>query len=161
MNQANYLKQYTENGDAAESSGGLAKTLAFLNSKGIEAAVLDQTPEFPANTGLCILRAMYYGRDSEPCVRQPASRCLSWQADLESYFSVLKKQYKFSIARPAAAFCDGEECRVRSGEVLFLMDSNHLTEAGAMHVMPYLNISMLSGPLNADEATAGQGAPAL
>ncbi len=142
-----------------ENSGGLAKTLAYLNGRGIEASVLDQAPYFPKDVSLCVVRAAFYGRDSEPCVVQPYARYLAEHRDLDDYFDYLKRTYRFTVATPADALCNEKRCRAREGDVLLMADSNHLSEAGSLRAMRYLNIPMLTGP--SEEASwVAKSAPA-
>ncbi len=147
-----HIRRYMVQAGSDESSGGLAKTLAYLNSRGIEASVLDQAPYFAKDVSLCVVRAAFYGRDSEPCVVQPYARYLSEHRHLEDYFDHLKKKYRFTVATPVEAFCDKELCRAREGDVLLMADSNHLSEAGSLRAMRYLNIPTLTGP--SDEASS-------
>src|SRR5262249_829523 len=129
----------------AQNTGGLAKTLSFLQGKGIEIAVLDQVPDFAQNVRDCIARALFYGRNSDECAVQPAARFDSWHRHFDTYFQFLMKQYNFSIASAAGAYCDRERCRARDGGTFLMADGNHLTEAGALRAIPYLNIPLLTG----------------
>jgi peptidoglycan/LPS O-acetylase OafA/YrhL len=141
-----------------ENKGGLAKTLAFLNSRGIAVSVLDQVPEFPQPVNLCVARARYYNRGIKPCVTMPVERFRSSHRDLDRYFAFLKTEYSFSVASVAGALCDGEECRAMDGSTFIMMDANHLTEAGALHLAPYLKIPFLSPP-GAENAAVAVSAP--
>jgi peptidoglycan/LPS O-acetylase OafA/YrhL len=165
-NHLRYLVQFSLQDHPAQNSGGLAKTLAFLNEKGIEVTVLDQTPDFAQNVGDCTARALFYGRSSEECVTQSAAHFISWHRDLDGYFAFLKRQYNFSVASAAEAICGHEWCRARDGSVLLMSDANHLSEAGALRAMPYLNIPLLSGdsgnsPITGAAAELSNAAPRL
>ncbi len=149
-----YLKRYLAQESPAENTGGLAKTLAFLNGKGIAVSVLDQVPDFPEEISLCRARAIYYKRDFRACATQPAASFYSRHRVLDDYFSFLKKQYRFSLASATGAICDDSQCRASDGESLLMIDSHHLTEAGALRAMPYLEIPLLSGP-GTESAPAG------
>jgi peptidoglycan/LPS O-acetylase OafA/YrhL len=153
------ILRYMADADAGTNSGGLAKTLAFLNGRGIEVAVLDQTPYFPKDISLCVVRAAFYERDSEPCVVLPRDRFLAQHRDLVDYFAYLKKKYRFTVASSADALCNEERCRAREGDALLMADSNHLSETGAIRAIPYLKIPMLSAPKE-EEAVAARSAPA-
>lgn len=154
-----HIRGYMAEAGAGTNSGGLAKTLAFLNSRGIEASVLDQAPYFPKDVSLCVARAAFYQRDSEPCVVLPHDRFLAQHRDLDDYFDYLKKTYRFTVASSADALCNDERCRAREGDVLLMADSNHLSETGSIRAIPYLKIPMLTGPR--EEGTlAARSAPA-
>ena len=142
--QRKYLRRYAVQKSPSENTGGLAKTLAFFIDKGIEVAVLDEIPLFKQNPNLCIARGKFYGRSTEGCSIQTAAQFLSWHRDLDNYFGFLKKHYRFSIASAAGALCDKEFCRARDGDRLLMADDNHLTEAGALYVMPFLKIPLLT-----------------
>jgi hypothetical protein len=46
------------------------------------------------------------------------------------------------------------------GGTLLMTDSHHLTEAGSLRTIPYLNIPLLTGPVQDEKAlTAGNAAP--
>ncbi len=141
------FRRFVKDGDPSKNSGGFAKTMAFLTSKGIEVSVLDQQPEFSQPVQLCVARALFYGRGSEDCVTEPASRALWWHKDLEDYFEFLRKGYSFSVASGAGAICDAGLCRARKGSTLLMLDDNHLSRAGALEVMPYLKIPFLNPPI--------------
>ncbi|MGO9487082.1 MAG: acyltransferase family protein [Rhodomicrobium sp.] len=151
-NWKNHLKDFRgflRDGSPDRNRGGFAKTLAFLTSKGIQVSVLDQTPEFSQGVQLCYARALFYGRDGENCVTEPASRLLTWHKELDAYFEFLRKEYSFSVASGAQAICDAQTCRARRGNTLLMSDNSHLTEAGSLAVMPYLKVPLLSDPLDA------------
>ncbi len=143
------FRRFLKDSNPSQNRGGFAQTLAFLNSKGIKAAILDQTPEFSQGVELCVARDLFYGRDSEHCVTEPAPRLLAWHRELDGYFDFLHQAYSFTVASGAAAICDAEYCRARQENTLLMLDNNHLTAAGALHVAPYLNIPLLNGPFNA------------
>jgi SGNH domain (fused to AT3 domains) len=143
----------------SQNRGGLAPTLAFLTGKGIEVSVLDQTPEFLEDVVPCVARDLFFGRDSEHCVTEPASRQLLLHKDLERYFGFLHKAYAFSVASGAAAICDAEFCRARSGNTLLMIDTNHLSIAGALYEAPYLKIPLLNPPIVAG-SESGRPLPA-
>jgi len=144
------IHNFLTDAEPSQNRGGLAPTLAFLTGKGIQVSVLDQTPEFSEDVQRCVARDLFYGRDSEHCVTEPASRQLLLHKDLERYFGFLHKGYDFSVASGAAAICDAEFCRARRGDTLLMVDNNHLTIAGALYEAPYLKIPLLSGPLPPD-----------
>ncbi len=160
-----YLRQYLAQASPAENAGGLAKTLAHLNAKGITVSVLDQVPYFPQEVGSCIERARFYRRSIETCVTQPAAVFASNHRILDDYFAFLKRDYIFSVASATAALCDSERCRAHNGQSLLMWDSHHLTEAGSLFVMPYLKIPLLneSGKETAGiaEPSSSKGAPPL
>jgi SGNH domain (fused to AT3 domains) len=165
-NHLRYLIEFSSQTNPAQNTGGLAKTLAFLEGQGIGVAVLDQTPDFAQNVPDCVIRARFYGRDSDECVTQSAAHFVSWHRHLDSYFAFLKKQYNFSVASAAGAICDNEWCRARDGSTFFMMDANHLSEAGALRAIPYLNIPLLTGnsennPMTGAAAEASKAAPRL
>ena len=141
------IRRFLNDPDPGKNVGELAKTLAFLTSAGIQVSVLDQTPEFSHDVQLCVARALFYGRDTEQCVTEPASRLLSWHGEVDRYFEFLRREYRFSVASGAAAICDSEFCRARKESVLLMVDSHHLTTAGALRAMPFLNIPLLSSSL--------------
>ncbi|MGO9547362.1 MAG: acyltransferase family protein [Rhodomicrobium sp.] len=134
----------------SQNSGGIAKTLTFLTGRGIQISILDQTPTFSQSAPLCVARALFYGRDTESCVVEPASRFLTEHKELDNYFAYLHKEYSFTVASGAAAICDERFCRARKGDALLMLDNDHLTEAGSLVVMPYLKIPLLNPPLVAE-----------
>jgi peptidoglycan/LPS O-acetylase OafA/YrhL len=144
-NHLRYLIEFSSQDSPDQNTGGLAKTLAFLEGRGIEAAVLDQIPDFAQNVRDCVVRALFYGRNSDECVIQSTEHFVSWHQHLAGYFAFLKKQYNFSVASAAGAICDREWCRVRDGSTFLMADDNHLSEAGALRAIPYLNIPLLTG----------------
>ncbi|MGP0042183.1 MAG: acyltransferase family protein, partial [Rhodomicrobium sp.] len=144
------FRRFVKDGDPSKNRGGFAKTLAFLTSRGVQVSILDQTPEFSQNVQLCVARALFYGRASDDCVSEPASRALWWHKELEGYFDFLRKDYSFSVTSGAAALCDAEFCHARKGNAILMLDDNHLNAAGALAEMPYLKIPLLSAPLNTE-----------
>lgn len=141
------IRKFLTDAEPSQNRGGLAPTLAFLTGKGIQVSVLDQTPEFPENVQLCVSRDLFYGRDSEHCVTEPAARRLALHKDIERYFEFLRKRYDFSVASGAAAICDAEFCRARRGNTILMLDNNHLTAEGALYEAPYLKIPLLNPPI--------------
>jgi hypothetical protein len=165
-NHLRYLIRFSLQDHPAQNTGGLAKTLAFLQGRGIGVAVLDQTPDFAQNVMDCTARALFYGRNSDECVVQSAADFVSWHRHLDAYFAFLKKEYNFSVASAAGAICDREWCRARDGGTFLMTDANHLSEAGALRAIPYLNIPLLTGssenaPSADVAAEAGKAAPRL
>jgi SGNH domain (fused to AT3 domains) len=132
--------------DPAANPGGLAPTLAFLNSRNITVSVLDQVPEFPENVSRCVARAVMSGRSEERCFTQPTARFRSQHKILDDYFEYLGRRYSFSVASAAGAICQSEWCHAADGNAIFMSDNDHLTQAGALHVMSSLSIPLLSGP---------------
>jgi peptidoglycan/LPS O-acetylase OafA/YrhL len=141
-----FLRRYSAQNDASSNVGGLAKTLAFLNAKGITVSIVEQVPNFPRDVSLCMARASFYNRDSESCVTQPAAALQENRRIVSRYFEFLRKRYIFSQTSIADALCDWQTCRAYQNGKLLIMDTNHLTEAGSLFVAPYLKIPMLSGP---------------
>jgi peptidoglycan/LPS O-acetylase OafA/YrhL len=152
------IKRFLDDGSPGKNVGGLAKTLAFLTGDGIQVSVLDQTPEFSHDVQLCVARALFYGRDTGPCVTEPASLLLSWHNELDDYFEFLRREYSFSVASGVAAICDGEFCRASKENVLLMMDGNHLSWAGSLKVMPYLRIPLLNSRPSAAPGTESPAA---
>ena len=152
MSHLKDYRRFIEGGSPDRNQGGFGQTLAFLNGRGIQVAVLDQTPQFSQGVALCVARAAFYGRDSESCVTEPATRLLAWHKELDAYFEFLHKDYNFTVVSGAQAICDGSTCRARRGNSLLMSDSNHLTEAGSLAVMPYLKVPLLNGPFDAPPA---------
>jgi hypothetical protein len=148
QNHLKEIKRYRVEAAPELNAGGLAKTLAFLGSRNIAVSVIDQTPDFAYKVANCVVRAWFYERDSEPCVTQPAARFFRWHRDVDDYFGFLRKRYEFSLARPAEVICDSEQCHARDGTTLLMIDTNHLTEAGALRLVPHLNIPLLTGAGN-------------
>ena len=129
------------------NAGGLAKTLAFLNDKGIVVSVLDQVPDFPLEIRSCVERNVYFGRDFKTCATQPAAPFVLRHRVLTDYFGFLQKHYSFyHVASTARLFCNSEVCRAYDGETLLMQDTHHLTEAGALRSIPYLKIPRWPGP---------------
>jgi hypothetical protein len=165
----NYIKLirgFTTDTRPEHNSGGLAKTLAFLNGQNIEVTVLDQTPDFPIDVRLCVARALFFGRSSESCVTEPVSRFTSWHQDIEKYFNFLSTQYRFTVASGEKAICGRDFCRARADGTLLMTDENHLSEAGALRTAPYLNIPLFAAPpsevlAEGDMAPSGGNAPPL
>jgi peptidoglycan/LPS O-acetylase OafA/YrhL len=162
-----YIREYIAQKDPSENQGGLAKTLAFLTSKQITVSVIDQLPDFPANVRLCTIRAVHYGRDFTYCTTQDSARFDKIHQLLGDYFDFLKTRYKFSVTSAADAMCRRGKCTAMDGENILMADHTHLSEKGALYVMPYLNIPQLTGPGTQEAAApsiapaASQAAPAL
>jgi hypothetical protein len=154
----NYLKSYIAQGDPSDNPGGLSKTLAFLAGRGLAAAVLDQVPDFPFDVGSCIAKSVFYKRDSEFCVTEPAAAFESRHAILDRYFAFLKKRYNFYLSSAAAVTCGREQCRAKDGDTLLMADRHHLTEAGSLRTIPYLNIPLLTEPAPAENASSAAAA---
>ncbi|HZV21942.1 MAG TPA: SGNH hydrolase domain-containing protein, partial [Hyphomicrobiales bacterium] len=102
--------------------------------------------DFPQDVRLCVARALMHGQSMRHCVIEPEARFQSRHRVLTDYFAVLKQQFDFSVATSAHAMCDVEECHANRGETLLIVDNNHLSEAGALYVMSYLDIPLLSLP---------------
>ncbi len=144
--QMKNLRPSLSDASPSRNEAGLAKTLAFLSSRGAEISVLDQTPSFSQEVQLCVARALFYGRNTEHCVTEPSSRWLSLHKELDGYFEYLRKEYSFSVTSGAGAICDGEFCRAMKGDTLLMLDNNHLSRAGALLELPYLKIPLLNPP---------------
>jgi peptidoglycan/LPS O-acetylase OafA/YrhL len=138
------IHRFLKDARPSQNRGGLAQTLALLNSKGIQVSVLDQTPEFSQDVPRCIARDLFYGRDSEHCVAEPAASMLAWHSQLDDYFDFLRKDYSFTVASGSGAICSSGFCRARQDGMLLMVDNNHLSEAGALHSAPYLGIPVLN-----------------
>ena len=160
MLQTRHLRQYTGEEDPSANAGGLAKTLAFLNDKGIVVSVLDQVPDFPLEIRSCVERNVYFGRDFKTCATPPAAPFVLRHRVLTDYFGFLQKHYSFYVASTARLFCNSEVCRAYDGETLLMQDTHHLTEAGALRSIPYLKIPPLAGPSEEHNATVAGTAPA-
>jgi peptidoglycan/LPS O-acetylase OafA/YrhL len=150
----NYLENYAAQSDPLDNTGGLSKTLAFLTKRGLAVAVLDQVPEFPFEVSSCIAKSLFYRRDSEFCVTQPAAAFKARHSVLDHYFAFLKKRYNFSLSNAAEVTCGQEQCQAKDGDTLLMVDSHHLTEAGSLRTIPYLNIPLLKGPAEDKKAPA-------
>ncbi|MGO9460156.1 MAG: acyltransferase family protein [Rhodomicrobium sp.] len=153
-----YLRRFLAEENPAQNKGGLAKTLAFLSSVGAEVSLLEQVPEFAMPVRACVARAIFYGRGTGACVMLPREVFESKSRTLNGYFAFLKKRYSFSVASAAGVLCNQEQCLARSGDTLLMSDNNHLSVAGALHVMPYLSIPLLTGP-RTEEAEARETEP--
>jgi peptidoglycan/LPS O-acetylase OafA/YrhL len=158
-NHLRYLIDFSLQDIPGQNTGGLAKTFAFLEARGIRIAVLDQVPDFAQNVSNCVARALFYGRNSDECVIQSTAHFVSWHRHLDDYFEFLKKRYNFSVTGAADLICDREWCRARDGGTLLMADANHLSEAGALRTIPYLNIPLLTG--NSSNVPAGGAAAEL
>jgi len=155
---SHYLKNYAAQNDPLDNSGGLSKTLAFLTGRGLAVAVLDQVPDFPFEVSSCIAKSLFYKRDSEFCVTQPATVFEARHLVLKNYFHFLQMRYSFSLSSAAEVTCGREKCRARDGDTLLMTDSHHLTEAGSLRSIPYLNIPLLTGPAQNDKSAAAANA---
>jgi hypothetical protein len=90
----------------------------------------------------------------------PANRFHAFQHELADYFGFLKTEYSFTVASGANALCDDRRCRAVDGSTFLFLDNNHLTEAGALRLMPFLQMPLLNPPAK-DNPTIAVSAPLL
>jgi peptidoglycan/LPS O-acetylase OafA/YrhL len=140
------------------AQGGLAATLATLNKLKVAAVILGQVPEFANNVPLCVAHAGFHGRDAQRCVTQPRASVQKRYQFVDDYFHSLQSQYDFAVASPLPALCDHSLCRaVAKGDIL-MIDDNHLSEAGALYLGPYLKIPGLAfTPVETSLASDAEG----
>ena len=122
----------------------LSGTLAGLGQRPVSTVVLGQVPEFRQNVSFCIARAEFYKRDAGSCTLVPAAEIAQRHRPVNEYFAALQKRYAFKVVNSLPAFCDAAWCRaIDNGEAL-MWDEHHLTVAGALHAVPYIQIPGLS-----------------
>jgi peptidoglycan/LPS O-acetylase OafA/YrhL len=118
----------------------LSGTLAGLGQLPVSTVVLGQVPEFRQNVSLCMARAEFYNRETGSCTLESASEIAKRYRPVNEYFAALQKRYPFTVVNLLPAFCDAAWCRATDHGEALMRDEHHLTVAGALHAVPYLQI---------------------
>jgi peptidoglycan/LPS O-acetylase OafA/YrhL len=142
---------------AGGKANGLAATLNALEKLTVPAIVLDQVPEFERNIPHCITREMMQGRNYDWCLQQRVDFFRARHKPVDEYFDFLRKRHTLAVASPLRLLCDGEICRAAVDGEILVRDDNHLTRAGALRAIPYLNIPGLTTSLAASNASFTRG----
>ncbi len=138
---------------------GIGDTLRFLQSRNLQAVIVEDIPVFSRNVGLCTARARMFSQPEERCYTLAMSEYERSEREASEILHRVSQRFGIPLLNTARAFCDRDACRVERNGVIFYSDSNHLNRAGAKYLGSVLRIPWPDADLKGAGLEQGASAP--
>ena len=140
-----------------DGSTGIGDTLRFLQSRNLQAVIVEDIPVFSRNVGLCTARARMFSQPEEQCYTLAMSEYERSEREASEILHRVSQRFGVPLLDTARAFCDRDACRVERNGVIFYSDSNHLNRAGAKYLGSVLRIPWPDADLKGAGLEQGAG----
>jgi hypothetical protein len=130
---------------AASARPGIAGTLNFFRSRGVQSVIVEDVPLFPRNVGLCAARAKMFSRPYEHCFTMARSQFDEDERDAAEALRKISKQFGVSLLNTAHVFCGADACVVEHNGVILYRDKDHLNKVGSQYLGSKLIIPWPNG----------------
>jgi len=117
---------------------GMTETVRRLEAAGKSVLLLAQTPEYPFDVPACLAREAAAGRGSERCEVSRAIVDARAQTTNQQLARLAARYPKVALLLPLDTWCTASTCPALRGTVVMVRDSDHMTKAGALELVPAL-----------------------
>ena len=98
---------------------GIGDTLRFLQSRNLQAVIVEDIPVFSRNVGLCTARARMFSQPEERCYTLAMSEYERSEREASEILHRVSQRFGIPLLNTARAFCDRDACRVERNGVIF------------------------------------------